>query len=116
MKTVDPQTKKVKVNLIQLRKDFLTMVENMNNNSVFDITNFTRTVSPFFKTSKLGTIFHLRARYSNKCVRCEVLPFTSNGLYIIEVVTSLDHDAIVYTFFCESHKHLLLKLIKHDLV
>jgi hypothetical protein len=108
--------RKRKVTPELLHQDFLNMVEKMNHNSVFSLKNFTRKVSPYLRTGILGNTLFLRARYSKKMVRCRLLPYTSNGNSILEVVTTLSLDRYDYTFHCQSHKHLLQKLIKHDLL
>jgi hypothetical protein len=118
--------RKRKVTPEQLHQDFLIMVENMNHNSVFDVKNLARKVSPYLRTGtigkdkkiieKFGTIFFLRARYSKKMVRCTLLPETSNGKSIVQVINTLSLNRFDYTFYCRSHKQLLKKLIKHDLL
>jgi hypothetical protein len=118
--------RKRKVTPEQLHQDFLNIVERMNHNSVFEIKNLTRKVSPYLSTGtlandpkkieKYGNIFFLRARYSKKAVRCKLLPETSNGNSIVQVITTLSLNRFDYTFYCRSHKQLLEKLIKHDLL
>ncbi len=96
-------------------QEFLIKVQLMNHNKKFCIRNFTRTVSPFFKTIQLNSLFFLRFKGTKNSIKLQLLPLTCNDMYVLEI-TSAKHRTKVFTFCVRSHKHLLEKLIKHDLV
>ena len=96
-------------------QDFLLKVQAMNHNKKIDIKNFTRTISPFFKTVQLKNLFFIRFKGTENSIRLQLLPLTCNNMHVLEI-TSAKHRTKVFTFCVQSHKHLLEKLIKHDLV
>jgi hypothetical protein len=96
-------------------QDFLLKVQSMNHNKKIDIKNLLRTISPFFKTVRINNLFYICFKGTDNSIRLQLLPLTCNDMFVLEI-TSSKHRTKVFTFCARSHRHLLEKLIKHDLV
>jgi hypothetical protein len=91
------------------------MVTGMYRNRTFCPARLSRKISPYIKTSRLGDIYSLRSRKTNKTVRLIYQPY-GNEFLITVIYSSTYGENIRFEFFCNSNREFMQKLINHNLI
>jgi len=115
--TLNPTLPKSFVKQQIQRENFIKYVENLNHNSKIDLKNLVRTLRPYFKTQRLKNVLFIYFKDTALYIRLELkeLDYSYCEIPYFEV-TSSKSTRIKYQFFPESHKDLLQKIIKHNLI
>ena len=101
--------------LEQQKENFILFVQEMNYNKKFSPENFIRKLRPYFRMVRSKHFIYLRFRNTDLTMCIEPLPILHGNKKLFEV-RSNSHRKYVYTLSANSHKELLLKIIKHNLL